>query len=394
MNSMTSILVLNRWPETLHQTLHTLAPYVSKKIAIVDQNPDFICLDAAQAAHFDAIEYLSGEAMDRLRNKGIELARAVGGGNWALVVDSDEFIDAQSLLTLCAAIASTSNSSAFLLPQFNYVGDGRWATSYALRVFRLDRPIEYSYAIHETVSPSLASNNLRWQYADAGIQHLDFVNPVSGKRARYKALLETAIGRGDDLAFLKSLYAAECFFCGELDTSFRQLDEAIVLAGDSARRSRLEGRDDFPVMLKAQLFLCCGELDQAAVLFEKLYDRRVARTAAESALGLAFIASSRGNQAKTLEWIEASLTHWKSAEAIVSRAAVLHELNEPHSALRDLARGLSLNPMAGDPRILVQPYPETIFRWQCLMNPGFRGLPDLLRKLTQRVSARAQQSDG
>jgi tetratricopeptide (TPR) repeat protein len=386
MTALTLIMVMNRWPDTLHDALAALNPYVCSKVAMVDQSSGFSHLSEEQTRHFDAVRYTQHRTLDRLRNESLALAREAAGHAWALVVDSDEFVEARSMVTMCGAIATVSDVSAFLLPHHSYVGYGRWTTSYGFRLFRLDRPIEYSYEIHETISPSLLRNGLRWEYLDAGIQHLDFINPVSGKRARYKALLEEALKKGDDLAFLKSLYALECFWNGDRHSAIRHLDEALALVGDRSRHSRLEGKEDFPLMLRAQLSLQLGDLHSAEILFERLYGTGAIRAAAEGALGLAWIASVKGAHEKALEWIEASLARWESAQAIFSRAVALCDLNKPHAALQDLSHGLSLNPMAGDPRILGAPHQESIFRWQSMLHPGYRGLPALLQKVTEKIS--------
>jgi len=387
MNALTLTMVMNRWPDTLHATLAALDPYVCSKVAIVDQNPDLLSLVKDQVEHFDAVRYTQHQTLDRLRNESLALARGKAENTWALVIDSDEFVEAQSLVTMCGAIASASDVSAFLIPQHSYIGHGRWTTSYGFRLFRLAAPIEYSYEIHETISPSLLRNGLRWQYLDAAIQHLDFINPVAGKRARYKALLAEALNKGDDLAFLKSLYAVECFWCGEHDSAVAHLDEALALVGDRTRHSRLEGKEDFPLTLKAQLSLQLGDVQRAANLFERLYRTGATRAAAEGALGLAWIASINGAHDRALEWIQASLARWESAQAVFSRATALCDLDKPHAALQDLSYGLKLNPMAGDPRILGKPHPESIFRWQSMLHPGYRGLPKLLRDVTEKISA-------
>lgn len=389
MNALTLTMVMNRWPDTLDDALAALDPYVGCKVAIVDRSAGLGALNAEQASRFDAVRYAEHRTLDRLRNESLALARETAGGSWALVIDSDEFLEAQSLVSMCGAVASATDISAFLIPLHSYIGHGRWTTSYSFRLFRLDHPIEYSYEIHETISPSLLRNGLRWQYLDAAIQHLDFISPVPGKRARYKTLLADALKNGDDLAFLKSLYAVECFWSGERDCAVAHLDEAIALVHDRSRHSRLEGKEDFPLTLRAQLALQLGELSSAENLFERLYHTGAVRAAAEGALGLAWIASLYGKHDKALEWIEASLRRWESAQAVFSRATALCDLNKPHAALQDLSYGLKLNPMAGDPRILGEPHAESIFRWQSMLHPAYRGLPALLQTITDKIAANA-----
>jgi len=387
MNALTLTIVLNRWPDTLHDALAAIEPYVGCTVAVVDQSAGLRLLDTEQASRFDAVRYIEHRTLDKLRNESLALARETAGGTWALVIDSDEFLEAQSLVSMCGAAAAAADVSAFLIPLHSYVGHGRWTTSYSFRLFRLDRPIEYTYEIHETISPALLRNGLRWQYLDAAIQHLDFINPVPGKRARYKMLLADALKNGDDLAFLKSLYAVECFWSGERDYAVAHLDAAIALVHDRSRHSRLEGKEDLPLTLRAQLSLQLGELSSAEKLFERLYRTGAVRAAAEGALGLAYIASLHDKHEKALEWIEASLTRWESAQAIFSRATALCELSRPDAALQDLSYGLKLNPMAGDPRIFGEPHAESIFRWQSMLHPKYRGLPSLLQAITEKLPA-------
>jgi tetratricopeptide (TPR) repeat protein len=383
-NTITLVMVINRWPQTLDSALTVLDPFVCKKVAIVDKSPNFARLSRTQRGHFDAVRYTEHLTLDRLRNASLELARELAEDTWALVVDTDEFVEAQSLVRLCQAIAPTSEVCAFLLPVYNYVGHGRWTTSYSFRLFRLNRPIEYRYEIHESISPSLVRNNLHWQYVNAAIQHLDFIKPVAGKRLRYKALLAKAIEKGEDLAFLKTLYAAECFWSGEYVSALRHLDDAIGLADDPAGNSRFGGRDDFPLALKAQYLVHGRELSQAEALFKRLYEKAEARVAAEAALGLAYIAGIDGDNSTALEWINASLARWESSEAVFSRATVFADLEQPQSALRDISHGLRLNPMAGDARILGEPNPESIFGGQSLLHPNYQGLPKLLQKVMRK----------
>jgi hypothetical protein len=50
MNAVTLTMVMNRWPETLHDALAVLDPYVHCKVAIVDRSAAFSSLDKEQAS--------------------------------------------------------------------------------------------------------------------------------------------------------------------------------------------------------------------------------------------------------------------------------------------------------------------------------------------------------
>jgi len=384
LNALTLVMVLNRWPLTLHSMLTALHPFVDKKVAVVDPRAGLATLGEDQLAHFDAVITSRYQNLDDLRNESLALARQAGGNSWALVVDSDELVEVQSLVRLRAASVAAMDTSALLVPVFNYVGYGRWATTYSFRMFRLNEPIEYHHHIHESISPSLLRHGLHWQYVDAAIQHLDFLEPVSGKRTRYRALLAEAIAKGRDLAFLKTLYAMECLCSGDDARGVQILDEAIDIAADDTQNSRFGGRDDFPISIKAQYLLERGEFDQAVVLFKHLLEKAEPRVAAEAALGLSNIAWSEGDHADALNWIDSSLARWKSPEALMSRAAALAEVGEARLAWQEISNALWLNPMAADPRILANPNSESIFRGRSLLHPNYRGLPALLKTIREK----------
>lgn len=379
MRPITLIVVLNRWPTTLSSTLAALGPYVAHKVAIVDQSAGLARLEDGQSAYFDRVRYAARGSLDELRNASLALARELDADAWGLSLDSDESIDTKSILALHALAAGSNDVSAYLLPCYNYVGLGRWITTYTFRLFRLADPIVFSHTVHESISPALVRLSLNWRYAPVPIQHLDFLDPVAGKRDRYRALLRAAIERGEDLAFLKTLYAIECIWVGDDVLALRHLDEAIALAAEPSHAGRFSGRDDFPVSIKALHFTQTGRLTEAEALWRRLYDTAEPRVKAECALGLATIATQQGDQERALQWVETSLSTWATAEGYFSRATTLCALKQRDSAYRDVLAGIDLNPMVSDHRIQGHMPERDAFGLQCLLNPDFRGLPHLVR---------------
>ena len=382
MRPITLIIVMNRWPTTLSSALNVVGPYVAHKVAVVDQSAGLESLDGEQSGHFDRIRYVARGSLDELRNLSLELAREFDASAWALSVDCDEFIDAKSILALHALADSSDRISAFVLPCYNYVGQGRWATTYSFRLLRLSDPVEFSHAIHESISASLVRNSLAWSYGNAPIQHLDFLNPVTGKRQQYRTLLEAAIERGRDLAFLKTLLAMECSWAGDDELALLHLEEAISLASEPLQSGRFSGRDDFPVFLKAQILARGGRLKEAEAQWMRLYAIAEQRVRAEAALALAAIATQVGDHIRALKWADESLSLWRSAEGYFSRATTLCALKARDRAYDDILAGIELNPMAGDRRIQGSMAESGTSRLQCLLNPEFSGLPNLVRALS------------
>ena len=381
MPAITLIVVMNRWPATLSGALAVVAPYVAHKVAIVEQAAGLKSLDGGQSVHFDRVRYFRRAPLHELRNASLELAREVDPSAWALILDSDEFIDTKSAVALCALASGSGQASAYLLPIYSYVGHGRWTTTYSFRFIRLSDPIEFNHSIHESISPCLVRHALAWSYGDVPIQHLDFLNPVTGKRRRYKALLEAEISRGEDLVFMKTLYAIECIGSGNNDLGLFYLDDAISAASEPGQSGRFSGRDDFPVSVKAHFLARVGRLSEAEALWTRLYSVAEQRVKAEAALGLAAISTRQGDHTRALNWTDASLSLWITAEGHFSRATTLCALKERALAFQDIMTGMTLNPMAGDHRIEGRMAGEGIFGLQCLLNPTYSGLPNLIRTL-------------
>jgi tetratricopeptide (TPR) repeat protein len=382
MRPITLIVVMNRWPATLADALKVLAPYVQHKVAIVDRRAGLESLDIYKSSHFDHVRYVDRTSLDKLRNASLELARELDASAWALMLDSDEFIETSSAIALHQLASSSDSLSAYLLPLYNYVGHGRWASSYSFRLIRLSDPIEFRNSIHESISASLVRNDLAWAYGNVPIQHLDFLSPVAGKRERYKASLQAAIGCGEDLTFLKTLYAIECIWGGEDELGLLHLDDAISIASEPCQSGRFSGRDDFPLSIKAQYFTRVGRLTEAESLWTRLYASAEQRVKAESALGLASISTRKGDHTRALQWTDASLSLWATADGYFSRATTLYTLKERDLAYYSILKGIELNPMAGDRRIQGRIEGNSVFDLQSLLNPEFSGLPNLIRSLS------------
>ena len=355
-----------------------------RNVVVVDERNGFR-LAAYQEALFDTVIYSKANSLDQLRNESLLAARRTVSNGWALVIDSDEFVDAHSLAVMREALATTS-IHAFQLPVFNYFGRGRWATTYAYRLFRLDAPIEYRYRIHESIAPSLADNALCWDFLYAPIHHLDFIEIQRGKREKYLAMLNREIEEGQDLPFLLAIRAVELFAKGANSDALTDIDSAIGLA--MSCRSRLEGKDDFPRFLQALFLLKLGAHADAYKKFLTLFERarsggsaRARLRAAESALGLASVESSKGSYRAALEWAESSIALWPSAEGLFNSATLSCLLGNIDFAFARMSEGLSLNGLAADTRVLCADHPETLFDWQSLLVPQYAGSTALAQRL-------------
>jgi tetratricopeptide (TPR) repeat protein len=246
----------------------------------------------------------------------------------------------------------------------------------------LDHSIEYKYDIHKSIGPSLAEQSLSWKYLDAPIQHFDFLDVVAGKRDRYRRMLKNAIDRGDDLPFLKTIYAIELFAAKQYEEAHSQVSDAIKLV--PTEQSRLGASDNFPRFFQNLFFLVQGARARARDGFGELLLQGTARTESdrsrymgETYLALGALETLEGNYESALQCTNESISQWKSAEALFSRATLHAHLRRRAMAFEDIMEGLSLNPMAGDPRILKATHPETVFEFQCILNPMFKGLDKL-----------------
>jgi tetratricopeptide (TPR) repeat protein len=114
-----------------------------------------------------------GVSHELVRNVYIEAARAP----WIVVLDCDERLDPTAGREIARAVAAAPpHVLAFSLPRYEYVGEGRFAVTRIVRVFRRDARIRYFRSrAHSSVVPSIEAAGGEIGRLDSPIHHLDLL---------------------------------------------------------------------------------------------------------------------------------------------------------------------------------------------------------------------------
>jgi hypothetical protein len=146
------------------------------------------------------------------RNASLEAA----GGDWTLVLDADELVDAE-LVRSARAVAGEEGAGAATVRMRNRLPHGHLREARLLRMFRRDPSIRFRHAIHEdaaeAVEAYLARAGKRLVHLGGAVEHLGYVRERAAardKKARDLGILERCLAEDplDLYAHLKRLEQA------------------------------------------------------------------------------------------------------------------------------------------------------------------------------------------
>lgn len=172
---------------------------ISDEIIVVDNNSVDKTTEIAQRLGARVIVY-DGDKEYEQRNLYIKEA----GMDWILVLDADERIDSEKFLAFKNEILENSGSIlAYYLPIINFFGEGKWAETTIVRLFRNKKELYYEKAdIHTSVMTAVknAGNSDTTKIIgilDVPVYHLDGLlkKRGNGKRERYPKLITDCINR-------------------------------------------------------------------------------------------------------------------------------------------------------------------------------------------------------
>jgi len=284
------------------------------------------------------------------RNAYVELARTP----WLLVVDADErVVDASRVRAL--ADRAPSDVLGFALERFDWIGDGRWASTRIVRLFRRDDRVRYfASRAHASVAKAIHDHDARVALGDAPLQHLDALldRPAHAKRANMRERLEAELARPDAPAILRCLLALEHFAMGDDARAESELARALA---DDARCEPIVS------LFRAQQHLARGRFDDAEQSARRalaLRDNPRFR-GRESAFGvLADALDRRGARDAAVATLERALDETNVASHHVNLAALGVDPRAHFAAAR------ALNPWIGDARTFARSDAPSIFRQQ------------------------------
>ena len=205
------------------------------EIIVIDNGSEDLTRDIAKRLGANVYS-CSDKKLDMARNEYIKRASE----EWLFVLDVDERIDNTAKEKMASLMQDRKECTAFMLPRYEYIGDGQWALTTMCRLFRNDKRIHYTdTAMHASVGPSISRINGMFGEADFAIHHLDGLygkGRMSEKRKRNIALswedIERQKSQGKDLYYLYSFLGLEYAALGDFEKAEHIYKEAILMGCD------------------------------------------------------------------------------------------------------------------------------------------------------------------
>lgn len=166
----------------LPECLQRVAPAVDE-IVLVDTGSTDRTIEIAESFGARVLQRPWDDDFAAPRNCGIDAAT----GDWILVLDADEFLEADGVAALRAAIEDPSISGYHLV--FHNVYSGAKSQGVTMvRLFRRLEGVRFQNAIHEQVTPSLmcvgAEAGLRLATSDIKVLHYGYGDDVMASRSK------------------------------------------------------------------------------------------------------------------------------------------------------------------------------------------------------------------
>ncbi|RYF02759.1 MAG: glycosyltransferase family 2 protein, partial [Deltaproteobacteria bacterium] len=136
----------------------------------------------------------------KARNLSLEMATS----DWIMVLDADELVN-DDFKTSVTETLSLDSAGAASIPIRNMLDNGNGVMSFLVRMFRNDRSIRYTHAIHEDVSDSLFEYLKRTGKSivciDGVVEHLGYVRErasARNKKSRDTQMLQGLLSKNPD----------------------------------------------------------------------------------------------------------------------------------------------------------------------------------------------------
>jgi hypothetical protein len=273
---------------------------------------------------------------------------------WILVVDADERLASPAQLRGVVESAPP-HVHGFALERFDYTGEGRWASTRLVRLFRRHPRIRYfaSHA-HAAVAPSISDMGGAIALAAAPIHHLDALLPRDHqeKRANMRARLERTVTSPSAPAILRCFLALEHFAVGDEERGRHALKRALL---DDARC------EPMVTLLRAQRHRVHGRWTMAAEAATHVLSlsstRFRGRTSAQAVLADAL--AQLGRRGEAVAAVRAAIAEEPDVASHHWNLAALLGAGEDADAARTAAR--RLNPWIDDRRIQIAGARPSIF---------------------------------
>jgi len=170
--------------------------------------------------------------------------------NWILVLDVDEEITPKRVEKLKQELANVPKDvGAIRISILNYIGYGRWVTTFSPKIIRITNKIKYNEMIyHTTVTQSILENGMKLGRTSHFIEHFGPLYDENEFRKRLNRIhdMEHFVEKGKKDCLLFSMLAVEYISIGKIEKALEYIEKALSISADQDK--------DFPRFLKALIY--------------------------------------------------------------------------------------------------------------------------------------------
>ncbi|KPL57694.1 tetratricopeptide repeat protein [Rossellomorea vietnamensis] len=191
-------MIVSNEEHTLARCLASVKDAVDE-IILVDTGSTDRTVDIGKKFGARIFPYIWNDDFSDARNRGIKEAK----GEWILVLDADETLDAIDSLSLKKELWKTQADGLYL-NILNYYGvykEGSYFTDSSCRIFRRSPDIFFEGRIHETVTSSIKDRGGSLELGEYTILHYGYLDDyiqLKQKNERNTRLIETALVENPD----------------------------------------------------------------------------------------------------------------------------------------------------------------------------------------------------
>lgn len=205
---------------------------------------EVIVIDNGSEDHTVEIARNMGAVVSICTDKKFDMARNqyldIASHDWIFVLDADEYIDSTAKENVIELIREKSNCSSFMVPRYEYIGEGKWALIEICRLFRNDHRIRYTNTMmHASVGPAIRRINGINGRANFAIHHFDGLlgnKRMEEKRKRNINLtlddIEKKRCQGNDLYYLYCYLGLEYAALGDYEKAEYIYRKAMRIGSD------------------------------------------------------------------------------------------------------------------------------------------------------------------
>ncbi|MEK3884390.1 glycosyltransferase [Paenibacillus sp. PL2-23] len=355
MSTVSACILVKEQNKFLRSCLDSIYQYVDE-IVIANNGPRGDVDFARQEYGAIVVEAQEG-IWDGARNHYMNAATK----SWILVVDVDECLSTQALINIYKHINDTSERTfGFLLPRYEYLGEGQWAYTQLLRLFRNHPEVKYGpHHIH--ASPGKSIVKLRGEIQvlnDVAIHHFDilFHRKTALKRNTYMSRLYEELREDPQNPHFHYYLGLEYAAQGYISTAEKYFQESISLdrTGRATQRARL---------YLSQLYLSLDQLNEAEDQIKKMLEKN-SEYMDRGYMILSEIFLRRNMKTLSIEYgLKALEANPAAAHHHVNYASLIASEN-PALSLRHIAEAIRLNAYLLNPMIYKPGERPNVFQLQ------------------------------